>query len=798
MRVRSAARLRSGVAAGWLAGLLSFPAGGAPQSDAQRACFAAVQRGFGGVAAAAQADAETCLRDAAGGALGGLALAECAAADRDGAVALALASALAGEAAACEAGSLPEFGSAGAAAAGEAAKRAAESLLGGLLGPAPAAAPASEGAAARCQASLLRASGRCSAAYSRAYARCAERALAKGADDAFDLVACKGTDPGACRGGLRAAARACRGQDAAALFPGCAGDLADCARAHARRSASLAQNAAGALCEDVLPGSRDPETLLRCFEPPAREPVESALVPLPEGVVPESPGWEPSGEFIEFSFRSPDVPGIELGRIRPDGSGFACLSCGAGIVPPVRSIRPFEDGARLLVNSGNGAAPSWRVLECEPGLADCQSSLILPIELPANPDPSSPTLQYRVPHVTRDGAYFVWTEIRQRGPGNFVALLGRLDREPDRYVVRDARVIAPALQTLALGDDAELWQRLTANYEAKGAQLRGGLDYVIAGTPQAGHYDDFVVELETGATRRLSRHPDHDEGIELSPDERWMVTASARGNQRLEFLGLLPRPPFIDGIAFALHFTAIAGQPGDGSGNPGGDPRERDCYLEPWLLDAYGERGEYLGQELAVPGSDGFEPSPGVAWHPDGTRILLMETRWKRLTPQGERPESRLRLLRLSARRPLAPAEVVPAAPTPEPLWAIRYEDWIVPDLSGVTVIPGKVSGTATLSYVFPNPLSGEVAVRYDGYSDDGRSVLDGFERVAVPFLLAGADYEVDLRLRGKGRGAASGAMRGALQYDFANDVNTGRVTSRLAARRLAGPRTCEAAGLLP
>jgi hypothetical protein len=399
-----------------------------------------------------------------------------------------------------------------------------------------------------------------------------------------------------------------------------------------------------------------------------------------------------------------------------------------------------------------------------------------------------------VPHVTRDGQHFVWTEVRSRGPGNFLAALGRLDREADRYVVRDARIIAPPIGTLDLGGDAALWERFTANYEAKEAQLRGGLDYVVAGTPEAGQYDDIAVELATGTVRRLSQHPDHDEGMDVSPDEQWYVMASAAGDERVEFLGLLPRPPYIDGIAFSIHFVGIAGQPGDASGNPGGSPAERDCYLTPFLLDRWGQRRDYVGQRLLAPGSDGFEPSPGVAWHPDGTRLLLMESRWKRLTPAGEKPATRLRLARLVARAPLDPSAVVPAAPTPDPLWAVRYEDWIIPDTEGVTVIPGEVSGTATLVNELPSVVSGRIGVVYDHYSDDGERFLDGFERLTIPLLLGGADYEVDLRLRG----ALKGSMRGSIHYDFVNDVNVGQVKSRLGRRRIAGPRTCEEAGLLP
>ncbi len=173
----------------------------------------------------------------------------------------------------------------------------------------------------------------------------------------------------------------------------------------------------------------------------------------------------------------------------------------------------------------------------------------------------------------------------------------------------------------------------------------------------------------------------------------------------------------------------------------------------------------------------------------------MLESRWKRLTAPGEEPSTRLRVVRLPARAPIAPATVVPAAATPEPLGAVRYVDWIVPDTAGVTVLHGRAAGTATITNRLPSVARGEVAVEYDRYSDDGAHFLDGFERIRIPdLLLAGAEYEVYLRLRGREKGS----MKGAIAYDFAGDVNAGEVAGRLGRRRLRGPSTCEAAGVLP
>jgi hypothetical protein len=437
----------------------------------------------------------------------------------------------------------------------------------------------------------------------------------------------------------------------------------------------------------------------------------------------------------------------------------------------------------------NNPSPRWNVLECTPSLRDCDGSQLLPIQLPP---PTSRVLQYRVPWVSGDDAWLLWTEVRARGPGGNLSAIGRLVREADHYRVSDARVIAPPVAPDALGDDSAAWRNFTQPFELKLGALRGGRDPFLAGAPSAGQYDTSVIDLETGEVRRLTHHADHDEGVRVSPDERWFVLQSARTDNRVEFLGLLPRPPFIDWTAFSLHFVAIAGAPGDGI-SPGSDPQERDCYVDPWLIDRWFERGPYLGQRLLRP-EDGWVSiegnAGGFAWAPEGDRVALVERRWR-----GEPERTRLRIASFPNRVPIAPAGVVPRVPTPEPTWATRYEDWIIPDTLGVTVIPGRVSGTATIDNAMTSAIQGSLEVVYEGYSDDGELVLDGVERIRIPILvLVGAEYEVDLRLSG----IHSGSMRGAVTYDFAADVNSGEVVSELDGRVLTGPTTCYEAGLIP
>jgi hypothetical protein len=760
-------------------------------------CIDATQRGFTRVAAAALRTLEACFVGRIGG---DGPLDSCVARDPAGWIAGARALAEQGAGPACER-ETPAFGWAGIDAANDAAAGSADALAAGLFGRDLDAARvpwADDPGAARCQKLVLDAAGRCADAYAQAFASCTHGALRTGADDAFDLVACKGDDPAgavaaACHDAIGARlSSACAGVDTAPLFPGCGGPVGACARGHALRATGLALNAAAALCADVLPGSLDETTALQCFEPPPPEPITYAVVPLPEGVAPSTVEWNESGDGFVVGFTAPDVVGTQLASVRDDGSDFRCLTCDGPIRGNQRPVQRLRDGSRVLVAGPNGASPRWSVLECAPSLLDCQSATLVPIALPANPDPTAPIIQYRVPWVTLDDAWLVWSEVRLRGPGGNVSAMGRLVREASRYVVADARVIVPPFDPETLGTDAALWRSFTQPFEAKYGALRGGLDWVEAGTPNAGHYDTSVIDLETGALRRLTRHPDHDEGVRFSRDEQWAVLQSGRTDGRVEFLGLLPRPPYIDWIAFSIHFVGIAGAPGDGI-SPGTDPIERDCYVDPWLLDVWFERGDYIGQRLLRP-EDGWVSIEGNAggfgWSPDATRIALIERRWR-----YEEPASRIRIATLASREPLPPAAWVPIVPTPEPTWALRYEDYRVPDTRGVTVIPGAVSGTATLRNDMLNATRGEIEVVFDDYSDDGAHVLDGRELLRIPVIvLEGAEYEVDVALSG----AHTGSMRGSILYDFQGDVNAGEVVTEVDGRTAVGPKTCYDAGLIP
>lgn len=177
-------------------------------------------------------------------------------------------------------------------------------------------------------------------------------------------------------------------------------------------------------------------------------------------------------------------------------------------------------------------------------------------------------------------------------------------------------------------------------------------------------------------------------------------------------------------------------------------------FFQPILVDGYGDRGDYYGQQINTEGdgSNGSinDPNWNVRADPafslDGTSI----TYWQALvvspscgganplpcpesTAQGGR-EYRLMLAKLTDRKPTEPPAVFelpkilpwakkfpPGSPLPEPP---RYEP-------GSYTLEGQVSGVAEVELIGESQIS-TVAVEYTDYSDDGLHIINGYENVTV------------------------------------------------------------------
>ena len=93
----------------------------------------------------------------------------------------------------------------------------------------------------------------------------------------------------------------------------------------------------------------------------------------------------------------------------------------------------------------------------------------------------------------------------------------------------------------------------------------------------------------------------------------------------------------------------------------------------------------------------------------------------------------------------------------------------------------GAAAGTATLDFQ-GSFTSGVFRVTYQGYSDDGRTFLDGTEAFDNGSILSSGAYEVDLR----STGAHEGSMTGRIAID--GTAISGSITSVVDGNQLTWP----------
>jgi hypothetical protein len=498
--------------------------------------------------------------------------------------------------------------------------------------------------------------------------------------------------------------------------------------------------------------------------PPAFVPIELKKLKLPAGFEAGTPIWTEDGRHLLFS------SGGDLYVVGQNGKGLDCLSCDLADKPEIEPAVQeafkdvFPDGKRVLWGDFEHA---W-VLECAPSILDCKDADVLPIDVSASAPEGAPlTIGTGVWHLSPDGRYLGWTATRLDVRP---MLVGRLVRTADSYVATDVRAINPPAPTSGSDPDPRRWTNGSALYELKGFSPDGrSVDYVSSRFE--GNPDVFSVDLRTGAVRRVTAYPDWDEDNGVSPDGESMVLYSDRGMHRVDAAGLVPRRSFID---YPISANAAIYYVGHDLGF--------QCDLQPWLLPASGDLGgRLLGQPLAPYTGGRAHPQNNVpgrgAWNPSSTKVALTE-----MSYDTDRGLNRLLVAKLD-RKPTKPVRVRSSAPGD---WAPAPDDYVgVADTTQTVTLNGRASGTATVSYS-GNLVFGDYSVTYHGYSDDGRSFIDGTESIESRFGSLPAQNLADITITGR--------HSGSLEADFAmgrnaenEPVASGEVAAELDGYELAG-----------
>ncbi|KAL4973005.1 hypothetical protein BDW66DRAFT_169044 [Aspergillus desertorum] len=283
--------------------------------------------------------------------------------------------------------------------------------------------------------------------------------------------------------------------------------------------------------------------------------------------------------------------------------------------------------------------------------------------------------------------------------------------------------VGPSILAINDKGERELHYEAISVGEMQGFSGAGDEILYIGSPHEANNFDIFTVHAATGRVRRLTSHPEYADPVSFSLDNKWFVVMDTGGSDRQMWLsGMRGIPPLID----LLTASAAASTRNN---------RHRR-FFQPILIDRYGDRGGYSGQQVNDCGT-GLDGSPNDPNWNGARRPCLFSRRhpvvyWQALvtapacggvnplpcpqsTVQGGRTY-RVMLARLRDRKPTAPAAVFGHRSL----------------AAGTYTLRGKTSGIANATFVVDSTFGflRTVSVKYDCYSNDGGHMTNGSESV--------------------------------------------------------------------
>ncbi len=472
------------------------------------------------------------------------------------------------------------------------------------------------------------------------------------------------------------------------------------------------------------------------------------------------------------------------GSTFPNGDAWKCVTCGLPVGNQIGRNealdypQPFNDGKRILAGTNIIDCGSAKI--AEPGCTPDQVHMY-PIRFNDTADGSGKGGNIRELRLNPDDVHLGFNSFTFSNDaiGQF-GYLGRLTFNPNpttgtplapRYDITSVtRLFDTAADRQNVYVDPAHLDQLKINPKAVSVgELRGfskdGKEVAYIGYPEeSSNIDVFAADLTTGKVRRLTANPEYTDPMDLSPDGNWTVAMDTRGSDRQEFVaGMRGVPPITDLVT-----------PGAISSIRNNGPRR---FFQPILIDRYGDRGTYQGQQInaAGDGSPGAINDPnwnGMAdprWSPDGTAVVYWQAlavapacgganplKCETSTELGGRT-ARMMIARFTSRKPQPARTVAPISDTVP--WGTPYVPGSpiptrpYPPAGSYTLAGAKTGSAAiTITENAAKTAIDTVAVRYTNFSDDGLRTLNGTEKVtaAAPSItVSKLDWYSDLTQTG-------------------------------------------------
>lgn len=509
----------------------------------------------------------------------------------------------------------------------------------------------------------------------------------------------------------------------------------------------------------------------------------------------------------------------------PNGDPWKCVTCGVpaknavGIGNDVSYPQTFLDGKRLLWGTN--------IVDCSPYLLTdekCTSDRIhiFPIRWNIHPDGSGAGGNIRELRLHPDNVHLGFNAMSFEGGqiGQF-GYLARLEFNPSpktgeplapRYdLTKVTRLFKEGTDNMLLAPVPQHPDQLHLNFNAitvgefRGWSKNGREAFYIGYPWESCNIDVFAVDLVTGKVRRLTSNPEYVDPLDSSPDDKWIVADDTRGSGRQMFMAAMRGvPPIIDMLTTAAVSSVR-------------NNRERR-FFQPILIDRYGDRGDYQGQQLnsgdGAPGSasdPNWNAMADPRWSPDGTSVVYWQAQVASPSCGGSNPlpcpastepggrHFRMMIARLTSRKPLL---IKPLAPISDDVaWGTPYIPGsplprFNPLAQGTYTLHGKISGTAsvTIENTADHRRIKTVSVVYKNYSDERGNILDGTESVMQnPSRPTEAilDWHSNLVQSGKTRGTKITSPDGfRLTIDYLTNIfeATGTLTTTIDGKAYMQP----------
>lgn len=465
----------------------------------------------------------------------------------------------------------------------------------------------------------------------------------------------------------------------------------------------------------------------------------------------------------------------------PNGDPWKCVTCG---VPEGNMVgswsanddtypQAFLDGKRVLIGYNIADCSPYDLVseECTPN-----TTFLYPIRWNTAADGSGPSGSFREVRIHPDNVHIGFNSFSFSGSslGEF-AYFARLSFNPSpttgsplspRYDLVNITMLydSSSRQLTADGNQLIFNPEALAFGEFRGFTGRGDEVIYLGSNVESCNFDVFAANMTTGKVRRITRDPGYTDPIAVSADNKWQIILTTYGTGRMAFLaGMRGVPPITDVIT-------------EGSTASVRNNQNRR-FFQPWLLDYYGGRGDYIGQQInaAGDGSTGSINDPNwnagadPRWSHDGTRVVYFQALVVPPECGGTNPlpcpnstapgggTYRLMLAIFTGRTPDNPPEI---APVPDVVpWGIPYVPGSAPPLSpplveGDYTLGGIVCGHAQTSFTLDSTGSyiKNVVATYHNYSDDGLHFISGTENVTatpISLTLTHLDWYSDLSSTG-------------------------------------------------